>query len=110
MNVPLVVLWIVAGFTWVLSVFPWWWIPDPGPDPLRRPDVIVKPQPDPWRIGLIGGVGGLLGGWAYDAVWFDAERLGGVEAAATVAGAVIGAGLLVSIYRLATRPRARAAS
>ena len=80
MDIPLIFLWILAS--WVLIHF---WLPDPPPD---------------WISRIVAVIGGVVGGWLYNMAW-PAEHMGGVAAAATVVGAVIGAGTAASVVRLA---------
>ena len=97
------VLWVVAGWSTIwIALYGWKWIPDPPPDGIRD-----KPQPNPWRSGVldlvIGAVGGLAGGWFYHTTWVGSERASGLEMASTVLGAALGASFLVSLYRLVAR-------
>ena len=98
MSWQFVVLWLVAGFIYPFNFFPWWWIPDPPPTE-------GKPQPVPWR-SVIGAVGGVIGGWAFYSTWVAQGTISGLDAASTVVGSFLGAGLLLSVYGLATRSRA----
>jgi len=98
MSWQFTVLWLVVGFIYPFYFFPWRWIPDPPP-PTEG-----KPQPEPWR-SVIGAVGGVIGGWAFYSTWVAQGTISGVEAASTVVGSVLGAGLLLSVYSLATRIR-----
>ncbi len=80
MNLPLILLWVLAS--WVLIHF---WLPDPPPD---------------WLGRILAVIGGVAGGWLYNMAW-PAETMTGVTAAATVVGAVIGAGTLATAARVA---------
>ena len=80
MNLPAILLWVLAS--WVLIHF---WLPDPPPD---------------WVGRIAGLVGGVAGGWLFNAAW-PVEHMTGVDAAATVVGAAIGAGTLLSVTRMA---------
>lgn len=73
MNLPLIVLWILAS--WVLLII---WLPDPPPD---------------WMTRIIGIVGGVVGGYLFNMAW-----PGG--AAESVVGVVVGAGFVVSLMRM----------
>lgn len=80
MSIALILFWVLAS--WVLIHF---WLPDPPPD---------------W-VGRIAAIaGGVAGGWFFNASW-PVEHMTGVDAAATMLGAVVGAGTLASVARLA---------
>lgn len=80
MNLPVILLWVLAS--WVLIIF---WLPDPPPD---------------WMGRIAGLIGGVAGGYLFNMAW-PVEHMTGVDAAATVVGAAIGAGTLVSVARMA---------
>lgn len=86
MYLPAILLWVLAS--WVLIHF---WLPDPPPD---------------WLGRIAALIGGVAGGWAFNAAW-PVEHMTGVDAAATVVGAVIGAGTLVSLQRMAMGGKSR---
>lgn len=73
MNVELIIFWILAS--WVLIIF---WLPDPPPN---------------WLTRILGVVGGVVGGYLFNMAW--------PGAAESVIGVVVGAGVVVSIARLA---------
>lgn len=80
MYLILLPLWLFAS--WVLIIF---WLPDPPPD---------------WMGRILGVAGGIAGGFLFNMA-FPVEHMSGVDAGATVLGAVIGAATLVSLNRLA---------
>lgn len=80
MYLPIFLLWLLAS--WVLIIF---WLPDPPPD---------------WVGRIAGLIGGVAGGFLFNMAW-PVEHMTGVDAAATVVGAVIGAGTLFSVARMA---------
>jgi len=80
MYLPIFLLWVLAS--WVLIIF---WLPDPPPD---------------WVGRIAGLIGGVAGGFLFNMAW-PVEHMTGVDAAATVVGAFIGAGTLFSVARMA---------
>ena len=86
MNWSLWVLWGAVGWCGT----PWRrWPPPPPPDP------------DPWWWRVIGIVGGIIGGWAYTAIWAQGTGDMAIYAAATCVGAVVGSVIVQDIAGLA---------
>lgn len=87
MDAGLFVLWLLVG--WCGTPWPRRWPPPP-------------PPPDPWWIRVIGAVGGIVGGWAYSAVWSAGDGgVGAIYAAATAVGALVGSIILQDLVGLA---------
>ncbi len=83
MDPGLAVLWLLVG--WCGTSWPRRWPPPPQP-------------PDPWWIRILGAVGGVIGGWAYSAVWAAGDGgITAVYAAATSVGALAGSIILDDI-------------
>lgn len=109
--IPLILLWVLAGWSGVpvdFKVPPW----------QREPDPKLPPRPRPyWLTRIIGMVAGVIGGFAFLAVFGPQPEpwrvvagphpepwATAVFAAATAAGAFIAARIVTDIYeQLSTR-------
>lgn len=86
-------LWALAGWCGTPWRRPWW----PPPPP---------PNGDPWYISKLAGVvGGLAGGWVYNATWPIGGNATGVDVAATAVGAVVGGILLGDVVAMVSAGR-----
>lgn len=88
MNPGLFGLWLLVG--WCGTPWPRRW-------PWPRPD------PPPWWLQVVGAVGGIIGGWAYQTMWPAGDMgVGALYAAATSVGALVGSIILQDVVGLAT--------
>jgi hypothetical protein len=85
MNWGLVVLWALVG--WCGNEPRRWW---------KRP-----PPPPPWWLIVVDLLAGVIGGWAYSALFPQGTADMGLYAAATSLGAVVVGVLLHSILGMA---------
>ena len=98
MGNELFVLWALVG----------WCATPPYPRPWPWPD--PDPDPNPWIIKVVGVVGGMVGGWLFNALLVPGgiiidsgaiiEGMGAVNAAATAVGAYVGSVFLSDMYGL----------
>ncbi len=90
MSIELFVLWGLAG----------WCGTPPRPWPWPRP----RPDPIPWMIKIVGVIGGLAGGWAFQTSLVSGgvviDGMTGINAAATAVGAYVGSVFLADMYNL----------
>ena len=79
MDLKVAVLWALVGWCGT----PW---PKP-PWPLPLPDPPPEPRPNPWVIKLVGVVGGLVGGFAFNLMWSVEGSWTAIDVAASAVGA-----------------------
>jgi hypothetical protein len=65
------------------------------------------PHPEPWWFGLLGAVGGVIGGWAFSAVWPAADTNMALYAGASSIAALVVSVILQDIAGAAIGNRAQ---
>ena len=92
MGIEMIALWALVG----------WCGTPPGPRPWPWPD--PDPDPNPWISKVVGVVGGIAGGWAFNASLVSGvvvvDGMVAITAAATAVGAYVGSVFLSDMYGL----------
>jgi hypothetical protein len=83
MNAPIIVFWMLVGFSGASR-------PAPDGEEPKRPPWWKGPWPGPWTLSkLTGIIGGLLGGFLYSHFFLGEVALSGINVAATAVGAFV---------------------